>query len=594
MAPSRLLNNDAAPSGHDRRARDKDAGSANSSAIGATENAVSRRPARPGGRGVIVQQPPSGPRTLPSLVIALPEQDGPVVDARHLLAVSRALHPGRSWSAFAQTIYMTAIAFGLAAVLFWSLWKRVAHYLVDVANPYHIFWGAAAVALILLAAVRYSTLQGFVSYSEADCLFLLSAPVPRRRLNQPRLRRMALALAVGGAIVGVLAALASGGLTAGPVAMVEGAVAGSALGVIVVAAGWHVQRLPAATTWVLRLTIPALGLVALLALGDRLGTTAHLATLWSGPWGWGLLPLARSNWVSGLGGVLLLCALAAVGWISVRLSAGAASLEGFLARAQTRSQMVAAVYAFDARSVMLASRRPWAERWRARLRFRVPHRPGLAVPWHGSLVLLRSPLRLAWGIALTGAGVLLFGVQPGRTGASWAGAVALYLAASSLAEPLRLEVDQGATSATLLPWRFGRTLRLHCLVPVTVLLVTELLAILMGWAAGFVAASTVPPLLIVAIPAAFVVVFAAALSSRRGGRMPQQMLLVGAGDSTGMSAFLLVGWLFGWAVFAVVAVAVSALVLAHPGSLMGSVSFAAGLLAVVAYILSEVLVRSKR
>ena len=56
---SRLLNNDAAPSGHDRRARDKDAGSANSGAICATEDAVSRRPTCPGGRGFVVQQPPS-------------------------------------------------------------------------------------------------------------------------------------------------------------------------------------------------------------------------------------------------------------------------------------------------------------------------------------------------------------------------------------------------------------------------------------------------------------------------------------------------------------------------------------------------------
>ena len=46
-----LLTNDASPSGRDRRARETDAGSVNSSAICATEDTLSRRPARSGGRG---------------------------------------------------------------------------------------------------------------------------------------------------------------------------------------------------------------------------------------------------------------------------------------------------------------------------------------------------------------------------------------------------------------------------------------------------------------------------------------------------------------------------------------------------------------
>ena len=53
----RLPNNDAAPPGHDRRARKKDAGSTNSSAIRATEDVVSRRLACLGGRGFVVRQP---------------------------------------------------------------------------------------------------------------------------------------------------------------------------------------------------------------------------------------------------------------------------------------------------------------------------------------------------------------------------------------------------------------------------------------------------------------------------------------------------------------------------------------------------------
>jgi 2-oxoglutarate ferredoxin oxidoreductase subunit gamma len=53
----RLLKNDASPQECDGYAREKDAGSANSSAIGATEDTVSRRPVLSGGRGFVLQQP---------------------------------------------------------------------------------------------------------------------------------------------------------------------------------------------------------------------------------------------------------------------------------------------------------------------------------------------------------------------------------------------------------------------------------------------------------------------------------------------------------------------------------------------------------
>ncbi len=399
---------------------------------------------------------PRSPRTTSALADANPEQDLAAVDARRLLAVSRSLRPGRSWTSLAMTIYMTVLVLGISGALFWTLWKRVASFLVDVASPYQILWGASAVALVILAVIRYSTLQGFVSYSEADCVFLLAAPVPRRELILPRLRRAAIAMATGGAIVGALATVATAGTDAGAVAIAEGVAAGAALGVILVAAGWHVQRLRGASAWVTRLTLPALGLVALLALADRMGGAAHLAALWSGPWGWGLLPLGASDWASGLAGLLLLCALAAAGWISVRRSAGDAAIEGFLIRAHTRSQVIAGLYALDSRSVVLAARQPWGQRWRSFLRIRPPRWSVLVVPWHGLLVLLRSPMRLGWAVVLAGTGALLLGVQPGRTGTSWAGAVALYLSASALVEPLRLEVDATATSAILLPWAFGK------------------------------------------------------------------------------------------------------------------------------------------
>jgi len=54
---NRLLNNDVSPQEGGGYARAADAGSANSSAIGATENTVSRRPVPSGGRGFVFQQP---------------------------------------------------------------------------------------------------------------------------------------------------------------------------------------------------------------------------------------------------------------------------------------------------------------------------------------------------------------------------------------------------------------------------------------------------------------------------------------------------------------------------------------------------------
>ena len=55
---SRLLRSDASPPECDGYARETDAGSANGSAMCATENTLSRRPVRSGGRGFALQQPP--------------------------------------------------------------------------------------------------------------------------------------------------------------------------------------------------------------------------------------------------------------------------------------------------------------------------------------------------------------------------------------------------------------------------------------------------------------------------------------------------------------------------------------------------------
>ena len=59
------------------------------------------------------------------------------------------------------------------------------------------------------------------------------------------------------------------------------------------------------------------------------------------------------------------------------------------------------------------------------------------------------------------------------------------------------------------------------------------------------------------VPLTAVVVLAAALSARRGGRMPTSILLLTAGDPTGAGILIVVAWAVGWALLAIVSVAVA-------------------------------------
>jgi hypothetical protein len=420
-----------------------------------------------------------------------PPTDAPL-DARRVLAVSRSLRPGRSWTSVATTIYMLALSLGISAGLFWGFWTYAASAIIDLARPYRVLWGPPALALVLLATLRYNTLQGFASYSEADCLILLGAPVPRRDLVILRLRRIAVATALAGAVIGALAVFASKGLSVGALQMAEAVVAGLATGVIVVAAGWQVQRLPRLSVWVVRLTIPALGVVALLALAGRWGGTSALVALLSGPWGWAALPFGTSHWVWSVAGPALLVVAAAVGWMGVRRSAGKVSIESFGVRAQVRSNAVASLWAMDTRSLLKAGRQSSFSTWKTRIVLRMPRRPELAVCWHGLLLLVRSPLRLAWALALAAGGAILLGLDPGRTGTSWAGALVLYVSANALVEPIRAEMDAPGTASVLLPWNIGTVLQVHCVVPAIVMLGASLLGVVIGWATGLIAAGALP------------------------------------------------------------------------------------------------------
>ena len=227
--------------------------------------------------------------------------------------------------------------------------------------------------------------------------------------------------------------------------------------------------------------------------------------------------------------------------------------------------MVASLYALDYRSVAVAGRGDKAQTWQARVRLPLPRRSVLIVPWHGAVALLRSPVRLGWGVVLAGAGTFLLALQPTRQGSLWAGAVALYLAATSLLEPLRLEVDASGTAKVLLPWRFESVLWLHCLLPAMVMIAAGFLSLAGGLALGYLTGAGAAAVAMLAIPLSFVVTLAAALSARRGGRILNNMVNLVAMDTTGFTWFVVVIQLAMWAILAMAVTVVMVTVLGRPG-----------------------------
>ena len=521
-----------------------------------------------------------------------PEPTAP--SARDVLAARRELAPGGSLLKQAETVYLAALTVGILGSVMLGAWRGLGPFLLDLSRPYRSIAGAPAIFLVCLAVLRFCTWQGFASFSEADCAYLLTAPVPRRGLVWPRLRNAGLLLGFGGAAIGVLASLAPGIHSAHVAGVAQAAAAGLALGVLLVAAGWQVQRLPRVALWVLRLTMPALVLAAVLVLGSRAGGAARQAVLWSGPWGWGLFSVTAGALVPGVIGLVLLGTAAGGGWVSLRRTAGSCSLETFRARARTRARMVAGLYSLDARAVVKASRGSRSAGWQSRLRLRVPRHAGLVIPWRGTLNLLHSPVRLLWSAALGGGGILILAAAPTRPGSLVGGSLALYLAAGSLLEPLRLEADAPAVSQVLLPWRYGTVLWLHCLLPSAILTGLGLVALAGGWAAGLVEGWVIPGACLLLVPQVVVMVLAAALSARRGGRLPTNILLLTAGDPIGAGGLLIVGWAVGWALLAIAAVALAVYVLASSAAVLsGSVTVVLGLCA-LAVLLRRVLVGSTR
>jgi hypothetical protein len=442
--------------------------------------------------------------------------------------------------------------------------------LADVATPHTAeVWGPALALVALLAAVRWGAVQGPVVFSVADVAQLLGAPLRRADLVLGRLVRGLLAGAAAAVVLAAIVLIGVAGNGRG-IAVQRGGgfvVALALLGLLGIAGASLVQgsaRWDRATRMA---TVPLCAVAAGLVVLGSSGTAGRHAELWSGPWGWALQPLAAraGAWPA----AVALVAAAAAAAIAVALARrGRCSTERHLVRAQAREGAVAAVYSLNARYVRrsLSGAGPGRISPRGASRLPTPRSPGLAVVWRDAVALLNAPQRAVESLVLAAGGAAACLVAAEHPAALVGGSLVLYAAASRLLEPLRAETDKPSRARVLLRAPMGRVLTAHALVPGIVVLAGALLAVAGCAAAGELPADGAQVALLVVL-AVVPIALCAALSSRRGGQVPPSVMAVTYGDTTGMSALILVAWIIAFPVLAAVlgAVPVSIMV-AHDGA----------------------------
>jgi hypothetical protein len=406
--------------------------------------------------------------------------------------------------------------------------------------------GPAVLLVVVLAAARFGSWQGPVSFSAADLALVLTAPIAGADLVRPKLEHGLVVGALAGAAVGGVAILVvAGGPAALGAARSLGAVVGLvSLSSLCVAVSWLVQSSRRSARGIRRVS-PA---VVVVAGGLAVGSAVVFSRLgmWSGPWGWSIAPLAGgTGWPAALGLALVTSAVMVL-WALRR--AGAASIEMFVVRAGTRSALTASAWTLNYRSAALSYRAAQSARFGLRIRLRPPARPRRAVVWRDAIALLRDTSRVGWA-TLLGAGATVEALtHPGRLLPAGLAAAGLYFAASLLCEPLRVDVDYPDRSATLLSWSFARVLLAHCALPALTLAAitagTVLVCVAIG-VAGPGALVLIPSLVIGVVTTA---VLAAALAARRGGRIDEALLirLLGADPASPATWAMTVLWLAPW------------------------------------------------
>ncbi|GAA2608638.1 hypothetical protein [Streptomyces axinellae] len=338
-----------------------------------------------------------------------------------------------------------------------------------------------------LAAARDALWRGPVIVPRPALAWLLDQPVDRARVLRPAFRLTA-ALALTAGVLGAeggAALLWLAGLAPLGEALALCLPAGVCLPLLAVSLGLHVERRPQQAHLVRRLTPYAVLLLAALAAaaawaatGGRSGVP-EACLLWSGPWGWAVVPVVHAVRVpaSGTAGawpvaVVLLasCTLAAL-WHAHR---GAASVPSRLlrARAATAATVASVLWSAELRAARLAvSEALGGQGSRSgRLRLPMPRNRRLVVVWRDAAALLRSPGRLGGAALWTAAGAGLAGLAASlhspvsRTVLLAAALLFGYLGVGKLAEPARLEADDLRRSSWS-SFRFATLMLHHALVP---------------------------------------------------------------------------------------------------------------------------------
>ncbi len=422
--------------------------------------------------------------------------------------------------------------------------------LAEVATPRAIStWGPSIALVALLALMRWGAVQGPVIFSVADVSQLLGAPLRRAELVLGRLLRGMAAAAAGGAVAGALVVVGFAGHGRGVEAgrAADLIVSAALLGLLGMAGASLVQgsaRWDRATRLARWPVVAAAAGLVVLASGSPTGRDI---ALWSGPWGWTVAPLAGRSVLA----TVLLAALTG-GALALALSRrGAAATERHLVRAEAREGAVAAIYSMNARYVGRSFSGVGARAGTTTGRtLRTPRTPRLAIAWRDAVAALNAPQRLGEALVLSALGCAVCLVNASHPAAVAGGALVVYLGASRLLEPLRAETDKPSRIRVLLRKSPGTVMAEHAIVPGIVVLAGALLAVAGCAVAGELPShgATAALLAVVATPA---ITLCAALSGRRGGQIPQSVMNVTYGDTTGMSSFILVAWVIAFPVLAV-------------------------------------------
>lgn len=477
-----------------------------------------------------------------------------------------------------EAIYVAVVVLLIALALVY----HTAHAeLVEVVNPLDLArWGPSLVLLALVGAGYWGTVQGPVVFSVADMSHLvLGAPLPRRDLvAAPFVRALAAAALAGAVIAGVVAVGLSGrGHTVGAPRVAD-LVAGAALvGILAAVAAFAVSIDRRCERALRRLTGPVLVAAAALALAGAAGPTARKVAVWSGPWGWALQPGAGSSTAWCIAATAGLASLVAVATALAWRWRGGGEAERYLRRSQGHARLQASLMDLNARTARrdlaeVAGRRGLRRRRELRwLRDRLawtrsgaPLAGGAvtALLWRNALAVAERPAVLGQVLVAGAAGTAVALLDAGRILAVAAGGVLLFVAATRLLEPLRIENDAPGRSRVFLAARPGRAYAAHAILPAAlVAAVTALTSAglaLGGALPGHGGAAALD--LLLAGPA---IVGCAAMSARRGGRVSQGVLMTAMSTDPSGGGAVLLGWLLMWPA---VAAALVALPLAGAGS----------------------------